>query len=448
MKVINLDRFVPRDYQYPLVEAVEKDHFRKIIAIWPRRSGKDVVAWNLLIREAIRVPANYYYCLPTFKQARLVIFESITNSGMRFLDFIPRELISNINKNEMSIELINGSKIRLIGSDTYDSSLVGGNPKWVIFSEFALAREESYLYVRPILNSNDGTVIILSTPRGRSNHLFKLYEIAKDNPRDWFCSKLTLDDTKHIPVAAIKAEIASGEISGDMVDQEYYTSFNLGSTGAYYSKYLDEMNLNGQIGVVPHEPSFKVMTCWDIGMRDSTSIIFFQVIGQQVRIINSYEASGEGLEHYVKVLDSMKHYTYGHHIAPHDIKVREWGSGLSRLEKAKRLGISFKLASNISIMDGIEAVRSSLSKIWINESTCKSLIDAISNYRQSYDSKRKVYTGTPLHDQYSHMADALRYLCVSLPKLKDGLSASDLDKIRQETLYGSSDPFFGNNIYR
>jgi hypothetical protein len=161
------------------------------------------------------------------------------------------------------------------------------------------------------------------------------------------------------------------------------------------------MRLNNQIGMVPWEPAFKVNLAIDIGVRDSTTIIWWQNIGATVRIIDCYENSKEGLEFYAKIIQS-KPYQMGRYIAPHDIAVKEWGSGMTRIEKAKQLGIPFTVAGNYSIEDGIEAVRSTLPKCWIDEVKCKPLIKALENYRQEWDDKRKVYKTTPLHDQWSH----------------------------------------------
>jgi len=154
-----------------------------------------------------------------------------------------------------------------------------------------------------------------------------------------------------------------------------------------------------------------------------------------VHIIDCYEKQKEGLEHYVNLINS-KPYTYGKHIAPHDIAVKEWGSGMTRLEKAKQLGIKFIVAPNISIMDGIESVRTMLPRCWIDEKNCQPLIKALDSYRQEWDSKRRVYNAQPLHDFSSHFADAARYMAVSLPKTRDGLSAQELDKRFQEAKYG------------
>jgi phage terminase large subunit len=431
---IKLNKFQPRPYQIPLCDALENKGYKRLLCIWPRRAGKDICAFNLMIRAALRKIGVYYYIFPTYSQARKVIWDSITITGERFLDFIPHELVKNTNSTEMKIQLINGSLIQLIGSDNIDA-LMGTNPIGIVFSEYALQDPRAYQFLRPILLVNDGWALFVSTPRGKNN-LWELYNIATHSP-DWFCSKLTVHDTHHISLHEIEKEKAEGIMSDDLIQQEYFTSFECGVEGAFYLKYLDRMRLSGQIGMVPYEVAFKVNTAWDIGVRDSTSIIFFQVVGQTIRIIDCYQNSKEGLEHYVKILES-KPYSYGKHIAPHDIAVKEWGSGMTRIEKAKQLGVKFTVADNISIMDGIESVRSAFSKIWIDEKNCAALIKALENYRQEYDSKKKVYKSQPLHDIHSHFADAMRYLCISLPKTKDGLSAEELDKRYREAYLGDN----------
>jgi len=396
--------------------------------------GKDITAFNLAIRQCLKKICVVYYIFPTYSQAKKVIWDSITNTGQRILDYIPDELVVSKNSQEMKIRFVNGSLLQLVGSDNYDT-LMGTNPYGCIFSEYALQDPRAYQYIRPILAANDGWALFISTPRGK-NHLWELWQIAQESP-DWYAYKLTVEDTNHIPLSEIEKERAEGLMSDDLIQQEYYTSFEMGVEGAYYAKYMDRLRVDKRIGDVPWENGFKVHTAWDLGVRDATSIIFFQVIGQSVRIIDCYENNKEGLEHYVKVLQS-KPYAYGRHIAPHDIRVKEWGSGITRLEKARQLGIEFVTANDVSIVDGIEAVRSALSKIWFDETKCKQLIKALENYRQEYDVKRKVYKSHPLHDWSSHFADCMRYLCVSLPKTRDGLTAEELERRYQRARYGAN----------
>lgn len=423
---------------------------KNINGSWPYGgvgSGKDFVAWNLSIRAAIRQPGVYYIIYPTYAQGKKILWDSVLNTtGERFIDLIPKELITSLNAHEMKIRLVNDSLIQVIGSDNPDS-IVGTNPIGCIFSEYALQDPRVYALIRPILAANGGWCFFISTPRSK-NHFWELYNIAKFNPSEWFVSYLTLDDTQHIPLHEIERDRHEGLMSEDLILQEYYCSWTCGQAGAYYAKYVDKMRLNGQIGAVPWEAAFPVHSAWDIGVRDSTSIIMFQTIGQVVRIIDYYENSKEGLEHYTNVLQ-QKPYQWGKHFGPHDIKVKEFGSGLTRVEKAKQLGIKFTLAPNISIEDGIEAVRSSFSKMWIDETKCARLIKAVENYRQEWDDQKKVYKPMPLHNEYSHSCDALRYLCLSLPKIRDGLTPEKIEQFRREALYGPQDlpTFYRDDVF-
>jgi phage terminase large subunit len=161
--IIKLDKFKPRDYQLPLCRAFESGKYKRLLAIWPRRAGKDVCVFNLLIRAALRKIGVYYYIFPTYSQARKVVWDSITNNGERFLDYIPKELITSTNSQEMKVYLANGSLIQLIGSDNVDS-LMGTNPIGIIFSEYALQDPIAYQFLRPILLANGGWAMFVSTP--------------------------------------------------------------------------------------------------------------------------------------------------------------------------------------------------------------------------------------------------------------------------------------------
>ena len=444
-----LNEYKARPYQAPILKALDEG-YKRVLAILPRRAGKDITALNYIIRKMWETPGVYYYIFPTYSQAKKVIWDSLTNDGKRILDYFPKDLVVQMNSQEMKIRMKNKqggtSLFQLIGSDNYDS-LMGTNPRGCVFSEYALQDPMAYQYIRPILTANGGWALFISTPRGK-NHLWSIYQLAKESP-EWFCYKLTIEDTNHIPLEEIEREKRAGEMSEDMIMQEYYTSFDMGVEGAYYAKYLDRLKRDGKITDVPWESAFPVHTAWDIGVRDSTTIIFFQTIGQTIRIIDEYQNSKVGLEHYTEVLSS-KPYQYGIHIGPHDIRVREWGSGVTRYEKARQLGVTFTISNQLEIPDGIEAVRSAFSKMWIDEEKCGELIKALENYRQEYDVKKKIYMPRPLHDWSSHFCDSLRYLAVSLPKTSDGLSAQELERMHQEVQHGSQNnlpEIFKDNVY-
>jgi hypothetical protein len=182
--------------------------------------------------------------------------------------------------------------------------------------------------------------------------------------------------------------------------------------GAIYGEVLAKAREEHRITKVPHDPTLRVDTAWDLGVGDSTAIWFSQSVGREVRLIDYYEAAGEGLPHYAAVLDKQG-YLYGRHIAPHDIRVREMGSGRSRLEVASSLGIKFDIAPNVGLEDGIHATRMLFPRLWIDESKCGVGLEALARYRRGYNKSMGEYKATPVHDASSHAADALRYCAVS-----------------------------------
>lgn len=183
--------------------------------------------------------------------------------------------------------------------------------------------------------------------------------------------------------------------------------------GQIYKNELEKLFVDGRLGRVAYDPMLPVHTGWDLGVSDSTTIWFAQRIAGEFRIIDYYEASGEGLPHYAQVLQS-KGYVYGKHIAPHDIAVRELGSGKSRIEIAKQLGINFEIAPNLPLEDGINAVRLALATMWFDEQKTKAGFNGLKHYRRDYNQKLGEFKATPVHDWASHPSDGLRYLVLGL----------------------------------
>jgi phage terminase large subunit len=163
---------------------------------------------------------------------------------------------------------------------------------------------------------------------------------------------------------------------------------------------------------VPIDPILPVDTDWDLGVGDSTAIWFSQSLRSgELRVIDYYEASGEGLPHYAHVLQ-QKGYTYGSHWAPFDIEVKELGSGRSRLETARTLGIKFKIAPRVSVEDGIHAARMLFPRCWFDETRCAKGLEALQHYRRDYNSRLNEFKPAAVHDWASHGSDAFRYLAL------------------------------------
>jgi phage terminase large subunit len=395
---------------------------KRILLRWHRRAGKDVACWNLIINEALKRIGTYYYILPTGKQARKIIFDGMAEDGFRFLDFIPKKLVDGaFNSTEMKVWLKNGSLIQLIGSDNYDA-LAGTNPVGVVFSEYALQDPSGWdLIISPILLKNGGWALFNSTPRGK-NHFFDLYQMAKNSDK-WWTSTLTVDDTKLITEAQLDQERAEGR-SEELIQQEYYVSFERGVEGSYYGRLIDQARKENRVGVpVYTDWSIGVQTAWDIGYGDSTAIIFFQVLKDgRILIIDHEENHGKGLEYYAKVLQK-KEYNYIRHLGPFDIEKGELGTGRSIREVAKGLGINFTVIPKMPLEWGIEAARNILPNTWFDDRKTTQLVKSLENYCREYNDRLRCYSNVPKHDWSSHSSDAFRYLASSI-KLFDSTGSS------------------------
>lgn len=190
--------------------------------------------------------------------------------------------------------------------------------------------------------------------------------------------------------------------------------------GSYYGRLLSHAQEAGRLTDVRYDPTLLVNTAWDLGVSDSTAIWFFQVLptmgAPEYRFIDYYEASGEGLQHYAEVIQS-KPYSYGRHVAPHDIRVRELGSGKSRLEIANNLGLRFDICPNIGVQDGIDAARGVIKNAYFDKAKCEAGLECLWGYQREYDEAKGMFRDKPLHDWTSHGADAFRYAAVGYRQL-------------------------------
>jgi hypothetical protein len=275
----------------------------------------------------------------------------------------------------MSIWFKNGSVYQVIGADDPDR-LVGANPVGIIFSEWSVMPPKVWEFLRPIVAENGGWVVFIYTPRGR-NHGYRTLKMA-EKTSGWFSQRLSVEDTEAIPMSAIEEEREAG-MPEELVQQEFYCSFDAPLVGSYYGDLMSAMMEEERIGVIPHEPEQPVTTAWDLGVADATAIWFHQQVGHEHRLIDYYQSSGVGLDHYAKVL-SEKPYTYREHLVPHDATVRELGSGKSRIEVARKLGMNMRVAPKMGLADGINAVRMLLPKVWMDEKRCAHGIEGMRQY--------------------------------------------------------------------
>lgn len=367
----------------------------------------------------------YWHVMPTLRQARLVAWDMLKE----FSRPIPG---IKVNNSEMLITYPEGphgrSKLQLLGADDPDS-LRGPALSGLSLDEYSQIPGHAFGEVlSKALGDHLGYCVFSGTIKGK-DQLYDTYQTAKQ-ATDWYAvwqdidKSLATEEGPTITALTRAMEddrklVLQGVMTQAEFDQEWYLSPEAAIKGAIYGDQLAQARKDGRITRIPVEPILPVDTVWDLGVGDATSIWFLQSLRSgEVRVIDYYEATGEGLPHYAQVLRD-RGYTYGSHWAPFDIEVRELGSGRTRLETAKSLGIKFRIVPQVGVEDGIHAARMLFPRCWFDETRCRAGIEALLHYRRDYNTRLNEFKATPVHNWASHGADAFRYLAVSQQPPKD-----------------------------
>lgn len=417
--MIKLPLITLRDYQKPVWNRLFKEDIKKAILIWHRRAGKDLFSLNYMIAKALLVTGNYWFILPEAQQVRNAIWEGITGEGVKYLDFIPKEIIYKMDNQSMKIYLKDpkdetkaGSIISFVGGDRYDKR-VGAGLQGAVISEYPLQKPNLYdLALEPMLKETKGWIIFNGTPRG-NNHAKIMYDFLKSKPK-YLANLLTIEDTGVVDPKDLEEERERGKPE-ELIQQEYYCSFEGAIFGSYYGdlmkRYYD------RVGKYPYEAGHPVHTVWDIGLHDAMSIWFFQFIDREIHVIDYYENSSYDFIHYVDKIQS-KGYLYASHNIPHDGRTRQTSAqtatdrALRRDQQLMQLGLrNVKVHERTKdVYADISAVRSLFSKICFDKEKTKDGYEALKQYRREFDENRQRFKDTPLHDWTSHAADAFRII--------------------------------------
>lgn len=387
-----------------LVKSFHKREERFAVIVAHRRFGKTVAAINDLIKSALtlqRKQVRVAYIAPYYRQAKAIAWDYLLEYTQDIEGVV-------YNVAELRADFPNGARFRLFGADNYDA-MRGLYFDSVVLDEPADFPANAWpSVIRPSLTDRKGKATFIGTPKGK-NEFWEIYNNAINND-NWFCAMYKADETDILEKEEL--EEARKTMGEDRYAQEFMCSFEAAIQGAYYAQEMKTAKTENRITSVPYDPACSVITSFDLGIGDSTAIWFAQFVGQEIHLIDYYENSGVGLDHYAKVLHE-KGYNYESHILPHDVKVKELGTGKSRLETLDNLGVrNIEIAPRLSVDDGIQAARSMLNKCWFDEEKCERGIEALLQYRREFDEKLKSWRGRPLHDWTSHGADSFRYLAV------------------------------------
>jgi phage terminase large subunit len=407
--------YAPRALQQVVHDGMDAHRFGVVVC--HRRFGKSVLGVNHLQKGAVTCPRlrpRFAYIGPTYRQAKATVWD--------YLKFYARPIPGvGFHESELRADYPNGGQVRLYGGDDPDS-LRGLYFDGVVVDEYGLHAADIFSTVlRPALTDREGWCLILGTPNGR-NQFSEIHDYAQAQA-GWFSAVYKASETG-ILTAEELAE-ARKVMTADEYAQEFECSFSAAVKGAIYGTELERIRSAGQVTRVPYDPVLPVDTDWDLGIGDAMAVWFSQSLKSgEVRLIDYHETSGEGFPQLAAVLQA-KGYTYGQHWAPHDIAVRELGSGKSRLEMAAGFGLKFQITPRVNsrtgheVEEGIHAARMLLPRCWFDTDKTKAGVEALMHYRRDYNQRLNEFKATPVHDWASHGADAFRGLAVRHQTPKD-----------------------------
>lgn len=402
-------------------------------------------------------------------------------------DYLPQNIKESVRATvDSAQELVfsNGSSIRV------GTSLRGSTLQYLHISEFGKICADTPDKAEEIITGSLNTVsagqyiFIESTAEGTSGHFYEMCKKAqgiRDSKEEltkldyrfhffpWYGestyrigSAIHITQKDHDYFLSLKSQgidldneqkywyALKSATQKDKMKQEYPSTpdeaWETSKEGYYYSQSLVQCRLEHRMCHLPYENTLKVHTAWDLGFNDDTTIWLFQVYGKEVRLIEYIEGNNRSLAEWINILQN-KSYSYGIHLAPHDIKVREYTTGYSRMDVARKLGFNFVCVPKVEIIPGIDAVRSLFPRLWIDKERCKIGIQRLDNYRRDWNKSMGCWGVSPLHNDASHGADSLRVLATGIHIITGIRTPEEIERSYLESMKDSSGSLPGSMFY-
>lgn len=395
-------QYVPRE-QFKAFHAREE---RWALLVCHRRAGKTVAAVNELIGRALHTQkehARYAYLAPFREQAKRIAWDYL----LRYSEGLRR----SASIAELSVTLVNGSRITLHGADNSDN-LRGQYWDGIVVDEPASMKQSVFTEViRPALADRIGWAVWIGTAAGK-NEFWEMYEIARKSPGGpdgWFFMDLKASESDILPQKELDA--AKEVMDEDTYAQEFENDFGAAIKGSIYGKAVKAMEATGQITVVEFVPDVLTHTCWDIGFNDYTVVWFFQIIAKVAHFPDVFAVRGHDVHEVAALVEAKKHahgFRPGYHYLPRDAWADTFQTGRSTVEQLLSRGIRARAVPSLSVQDGIQATRLMLHTARFDKKRCEKALEAMRQYQHEYDEAKQTFRAKPRHDWTSDYCDALR----------------------------------------
>lgn len=420
-----------RPYQIAKQKKLFVEKFRYFYYWWPRRHGKEVFSWECIVQAAITTPGLYLMIYPTNVRARMVLWDGSivlpNGRGFKFLDMIPKKfLLGKPNNQEMTVKLINGSVIKILGADIDPDKLRGTNPRGVVLSEFAFSDPRVLAILMPILRQNMGWIMLQTTPNGM-NHAYDYMQQVRNNP-EW-CTAIETVETlideagnRYVTDEMLDAELQSG-MPPWMIRQEYYCEVETNSELFYFSKEMAYLNANQKIVDDLFLPSRPVYAAFDIGWNDNAAMTLFQIDNNYNPVVIYYmEKNNETFEYYItkaKEFCTQRNLFFSKAFAPHDGENKNFNTGKNTVDVGRDIGVIVEVVLRPpSHAMAIQSIRRMLPRVRFSGNQTERLRQCLQNYQKEFDDKKGIYKKEPLHNWASHGVKSFQTLAFAMDEEK------------------------------
>jgi hypothetical protein len=249
-----------------------------------------------------------------------------------------------------------------------------------------------------------------------------MFDRARKSPT-WFSELLTVEDTKTL-TADVLAEALEEyqdlhgiDLGRSIFEQEYLCSWSGAQIGAYFGAECNKAEREGRITAVPIDEDYPVHAVLDLGKTANNPFWMFQVIQDQLRIVDFYQPQSDDLDDWCQ--DLRDRGWNGTTYVPHDIMVTEWGSSKTRIERLRDHNMNPIRIARVSVADGLQAGRMAINSAVFDKEKCAEVgVEGLKNYRREWDADMKTFRENPVKDWSEHIGSAWRYLGLAWREVK------------------------------
>ena len=405
------DGFIWPQFPSKLRCLFEPKHSRYRVLFGGRGAGKShSVARALLckgVESTIRVLCAREFQTSIKDSVHKLLVDQIYNLGLQAHYEITQTTIRGLNGSEF---IFAGIKNNINGL----KSIEGIDYCWIEEANNVTANSWSILI--PTIRKENSEIWITFNPELPTDETYKRFVISP--PDNAIVQKVNWSDNPWFP-EVLDVERQTLKTRDFEAYQNVWEGFTRSTIdGAVFAKEMQRAEQDNRITNVPYDATKPVMAVFDIGWADATAIWFVQFVGMETRLIRYYETTQTTMSEILGKMQTFG-YVYDTLYLPHDARNKTIASnGRSVEEIVRNSGFKVNIVERVPVADSINAARTIFSSCYFDKNNTSAGLDCLRHYRYDVDPDTKAFSQKPLHDNYSHGADAFRYIGLMIQEKK------------------------------